>query len=182
MKILVVSCSTNPESKSRSLAQLAAQFVAETPGCEAELVDLVDYPLPFCDGGAAYGDAKAQELSVKVAEAKGYVLISPIYNFDVNAVAKNFIEMTGRQMSDKTVSLACAAGGEGSYMSLMSIANSLMLDFRCLIVPRFVYTLSKHYNDQQELVDADIKARLQQMVAVTCELAERYEPIEKKDV
>lgn len=182
MKILVVSCSTNPESRSRSLAQLASQYVTETPGCEAELVDLMDYPLPLCDGGAAYGDANVQELSAKVAEAKGYIMVAPIYTFDVNAVAKNFVELTGRQMSDKTVSFACAAGGEGSYMSLMGIANSLMLDFRCLIVPRFVYTTGKHYNDKQELVDADIKARLQQMVAVTCELAERYEPIEKKDV
>ena len=26
-----------------------------------------------------------------------------------------------------------------SYMSVMAYANSLMLDFRCVIIPRFVY-------------------------------------------
>lgn len=179
MKILVVSCSANPASKSRHLAKHALSCAQDLPGVEPELLDLVDYPLPFCDAGAAYGHENAQALSEKVAAAQGYVLAAPIYNFDINAVGKNFIEMTGRQMSDKTVSMACAAGGEGSYMSLMSIANSLMLDFRCLIVPRFVYTLGKHYNDANELVDEDIKARLRQMVATTAQLAERYEPVER---
>ena len=32
-------------------------------------------------------------------------------------------------------------------MSVMSIANSLMLDFRCVIVPRFVYAVGSAFRD-----------------------------------
>ena len=32
-------------------------------------------------------------------------------------------------------------------MSVMSIANSLMLDFRCVIVPRFVYATGSAFRD-----------------------------------
>ena len=60
-------------------------------------------------------------------------------NYDANAAAKNFIEITGQAWQNKVVGFLCAAGGEKSYMSIMSIANSLMLDFRCVIIPRFVY-------------------------------------------
>ena len=33
----------------------------------------------------------------------------------------------------------CAAGGRVSYMAVMAFANTLMLDCRCLVLPRFVY-------------------------------------------
>ena len=55
--------------------------------------------------------------------------------------------MTGRAWTGKVVGFLCAAGGRGSYMSVMSLANSLMLDFRCLIVPRFVYATGEDFND-----------------------------------
>jgi FMN reductase len=42
-------------------------------------------------------------------------------------------------LGGKTVGFLISAGGHGSYMSVMPFANSLMLDFRCWIVPRFVY-------------------------------------------
>jgi FMN reductase len=40
-------------------------------------------------------------------------------------------------MGNKVVGFLCAAGGKSSYMSVMRLANSLMLDFRCLIIPHF---------------------------------------------
>ncbi len=39
----------------------------------------------------------------------------------------------------KVIGFLCAAGSTGSYMSVMAYANSLMLDFRCVIIPRFVF-------------------------------------------
>jgi hypothetical protein len=45
------------------------------------------------------------------------------------------------------VGFLCAAGGSASYMSIMSFANSLMLDFRCLIIPRIVYATSSDFTD-----------------------------------
>ena len=59
------------------------------------------------------------------------------------------IELTGRRWSEKVVGFACAAGGHSSYMSVMSIANSLMLDFRCLINPRFVYATGNDFGNDR---------------------------------
>jgi NAD(P)H-dependent FMN reductase len=55
------------------------------------------------------------------------------------------MDLTGDAWTGKTVGLACAAGGKGSYMAPMTVANSLMLDFRCLIVPRFVYAIGEDF-------------------------------------
>jgi FMN reductase len=41
----------------------------------------------------------------------------------------------------------------------MSLANSLMLDFRCLIIPRFVYATRNDFSDDKVMTD-EIKGRV----------------------
>jgi FMN reductase len=74
------------------------------------------------------------------------------------------VELTGSAWEDKVVGFLCAAGGMGSYMSVMSFANSLMLDFRCLIIPRFVYATGDSFDDDK-LIDTKVAKRIEQVVA-----------------
>lgn len=140
MALLILSASLNPNSKSLLLARAAAAAL-EADEIDCEFLDLRTLPLPLCDGGAAYGDANVARAVEMVAAADGILIASPIYNYDVNAALKNLIELTGKAWTDKTVAFLNAAGGSSSYMSIMALANSLMLDFRCVIVPRFVYAV-----------------------------------------
>jgi len=55
----------------------------------------------------------------------------------------------------------CAAGGNSSYMAVMAYANSLMLDFRTVIIPRFVYATSDAFKNGQ-ITDKKIIARIEQ--------------------
>ena len=52
----------------------------------------------------------------------------------------------------------------GSYMSVMSFANSLMLDFRCLIIPRFVYATGDSF-DGDKITNTKVARRIEQVVA-----------------
>ena len=144
MNIVVFSCSLNPNSKSRRLAERAVARLGEG-GAEVLFVDLAQVTLPPCDGGSAYGDPAAIEIKETVKNASAALLAFPVYNYAANSTLKNMMELTGDAWTGKTVGLACAAGGTGSYMSPMSVANSLMLDFRCLIVPRFVYAIGEDF-------------------------------------
>ena len=56
----------------------------------------------------------------------------------------------------------CAAGGRNGYMSVMSLANSLMLDFRCYIIPKFVYA-TKHDFEGGKITNSDIKERIKEL-------------------
>ena len=60
------------------------------------------------------------------------------------------------------VGFICAAGGRNSYMSVMSLANSLMLDFRCHILPRYVYASKDSFSDGK-LTDPEISGRISEM-------------------
>jgi FMN reductase len=86
-------------------------------------------------------------------------MAAPVYNFYLSAAAKNLIELTGRAWTDKLVGFLCAAGGKSSYMSVMNVANSLMLDFRCLIIPRFVYADGASFQADR-ITDSDLQRRI----------------------
>lgn len=146
MKVLIFACSLNPASRSAVLAEAAERALA-ADGCSTEVVDLREVELPLCDGGSAYAAPAVGDLSGKIAEADAVLLAVPIYNYDANAAAKNLIELTGRAWTGKVVGFLCAAGGRGSFMSVMPLANSLMLDFRCLILPRFVYATGDDFEE-----------------------------------
>jgi NAD(P)H-dependent FMN reductase len=144
MSILVLSCSLHPESKSRLLAEAFAAACVEK-GAVTEFADLRNFPLPLCDGGDAYSHENVAKVTALIEAASGIVIATPIYNFDANAAVKNLVELTGSTWEGKTVAFLCAAGGQSSYMSIMGLANSLMLDFRCVIVPRFVYATNSAF-------------------------------------
>ncbi len=169
MNLLIISASLNPGSKSRLLAD-AASTVLTASGVTHEDLDLKDLPLPLCDGGAAYGDPNVAKAAEILGRADGIIVASPIYNYDVNAAFKNLVELTGKgAWEDKTVAFLNAAGGASSYMSIMAMASSLMLDFRCVIVPRFVYATPDDFADG-EISNPKIIERVAACAKATAEL------------
>jgi FMN reductase len=158
MRCLVLSCSLNPASRSRILARAAADRL-DSMAVETDFFDVQSTPLPLCDGGACYGDPAVKDLSFRVLEAQGILVATPIYNYGVNAACKNLIELTGRSWTDKVVGFLCAAGGMTSYMSVMPLASSLMLDFRCVVLPRFVYARESSFNGDT-IVDEQVAERI----------------------
>lgn len=167
-EFLVISTSLNPDSNSRKLAQAAFQALQEGHSA-TRFVDLQEYKLPFCDGDACYADPLVGELSTAISGARCVLLAVPIYNYDVSAVAKNLIELTGKSWNNKVVGFLCAAGGRSSYMSVMGFANSLMLDFRCLIIPRFVYAEGSAFSDE-EVSSPEVLQRIKDLTASALEL------------
>ena len=161
MTYLVISSSLNPQSRSRILARIAFKAL-EKMGKSIEWIDLAEYSIPLCDGNSAYENTNVKKLTDKIYHSKGILLATPIYNYDANAAAKNLIELTGKAWSNKVVGFLCAAGGKGSYMSVMSLANSLMLDFRCLIIPRFVYLTGEAF-EEGKISDLEVEDRVNEL-------------------
>ncbi|MCC9645359.1 NAD(P)H-dependent oxidoreductase [Rhodopirellula sp. JC740] len=167
---LVISSSLHPTSRSRILARSVAERL-RSQDREVEVFDLSQQVLPPCDGATAYGDENVIALAELIREADAIYVASPVYNYDVNAAIKNAVELTGKAWTGKTVALLLAAGGQGSYMSAMGLANSLMLDFRCVIVPRFVYATGESF-EGDSLADEEIARRVDTLVAETLKLSD----------
>src|ERR1044071_9799812 len=95
MKILILSCSLNPTSRSRLLGT-EAHRILHSQGTDATLLDLRNYTLPICDGEDC-DPAVLAPLRQPIHAADAILMAVPIYNYDVNAAAKNIVEHTGRQ-------------------------------------------------------------------------------------
>jgi FMN reductase len=167
--ILILSSSLNPDSNSRILGRDAHRVLAED-GHEAVRLDLRDFPLPFCDGDQSYGHPNVALVRARLDEADAILIATPIYNYDATAAIKNLIELTGEKWENKIVGFLCAAGGMSGYMSIMSLANSLMLDFRSIIVPRFVYATGEAFAGNR-IIDAEVVRRVAELARATGRLS-----------
>jgi FMN reductase len=127
-----------------------------------EFFDLQENPLPMCDGDECYDLPEVIDFRSRIDKANGIIMAIPIYNFNVSSGAKNIVELGGKKLYDKNFGFLCAAGGKNSYMSVMGLANSLMIDYRCYIIPKFVYALKKDF-DETKVIDADIKERIEEL-------------------
>jgi FMN reductase len=158
---VVVSASLREASLSRALANELLAYYRESR-LNSQLLDLRQVELPFCDSDASYGHPNVEASQSLLNSARVIIVATPIYNFDVNAVAKNLVELTGDAWENKVVGFLCAAGGSSSYMSVMGLANSLMLDFRSVIIPRFVYATRHDFVDGLHLRD-EVRARVHEL-------------------
>ena len=155
--VTIIATSLNADSKSQELARI---FQKQLGGVSSDLVDLRELDLPFAGTNEGWSSADTAKLKETVERASHVVFAVPIYCYDVNAAAKNVIELIGRSFTKKVVGFICSAGGDSSYMSVMGFANHLMLDFRSVIAPRFVYA-----NPQSWDSDGNLKEEIQQRVA-----------------
>lgn len=167
--VLVVSCSLRAASRSRVLAR-TAEAALRKQGAAADLVDLRDADLPLCDGADCYEHPAVAPLTRRIETADAVLVASPVYNYDVNAAAKNLVELTGSAWSEKPVGFLCTAGGRRSYMAPVGLAGSLMLDFRSLIVPRFVYAVKEDFAEHGG-VSGPLQERIEQLAGAAVDLA-----------
>jgi NAD(P)H-dependent FMN reductase len=169
---LVVSGSLRSKSRSRAMALFLTDCY-QSEGIAAQMIDLRGMPLPFCDGESAYDHQSVPALSKVISAARVVVIATPIYNFDASAALKNLIELTGESWENKIVGFLCAAGGSMSYMSVMSFANSLMLDFRCLIIPRIVYATNADFTDGH-LSSPVVRERVRELAVASTRIRNSY--------
>eukprot|EP01047_Picozoa_sp_COSAG01_P113921 COSAG01_NODE_42612_length_438_cov_0.887906_2_plen_94_part_01 len=93
--MLIISSSLNLKSKSLLMAEHARSLYLALCS-DITFIDLKDYDLPLCDGGACYGHKSVQVLQEKIVQADGVLIATPVYNYDVNSALKALLECTGK--------------------------------------------------------------------------------------
>ena len=164
--LLIVSTSLNPVSKSRRLAEIARES-ALCRGLEVDLIDLQVFPLPLCDGAAAYSHPNVALIQEKVKKAHAVIIAAPIYNFTVGASCKNFIELLGNELKGKVASIMTSSGSIVSYLAPSSLILSLLLDLRCHIVPQIVMADASSFDNEGALTNPEMKERIGKLVEAT---------------
>ncbi|MBI4567665.1 MAG: NAD(P)H-dependent oxidoreductase [Planctomycetes bacterium] len=171
-RILIISSSLNPASHSRVLCRAAEETLRER-GVPVEFIDLAQNPIPVYNDfdGHDPGPAVAS-LRAAAERAQGFLLGIPVYIFGTPSPLKAAVEFIGKRFEGKVVGGLAAAGGTRSYMSVMDVAKSLQLDFRCLWVPRYAYGTHDQFADGR-IQNDELLARVRETALQTAALAAR---------
>lgn len=171
----VISCSLDPASSSRRLAEQSAALLRAN-GHRSEVIDLAAASLPAFDNDTVFDSDAFGALHSVIRESDGVVLAFPIYNWAPSSTVKSLIEATGatgdgRRAAwfDKVVTFVCAAGLPHSYMATGALAQSLMLDFKCVVNPYAAYFSERDWD--ADALAPDRAARLEKTMTVHGELA-----------
>lgn len=171
---VVVSTALKPGSKTRTAADtIAARLAAE--GLSIDLIDLATEPLPGCDGFTCYQDERVHVMTRRVRAADLIAVCFPVYNYQPNAAAKNFVELTNDAWKDKVVTFVANAGGDRSFLAPLPLANALMVDHRCVIVPQFLYLPPAAFDAAGKVVLDGLTAEVfDQQIAAAIRLARAW--------
>lgn len=175
LNLPVVSCSLDPASVSRRLADRAAERL-RSAGHRGGVIDLVDAGLGAFDNDRVFGTRAFEELHRAISDADGVVLAFPIYNWAPSSTVKALVEATGATGNgrraawfDKVVTFVCAAGLPHSTMATGALAQSLMLDFKCVVNPYTAYFSERDWEGEQ--LRPDRSERMDKTMDVHVELA-----------
>lgn len=118
LKIAVILGSTRKIRRGERVAKWLMPQLEKTGGATFELLDLLDYPLPFYDEDNSpegldhpYSDPIAAKWAAKIAEADGFIFIVSEYNHGPTAVLKNAIDYVYREWNKKPAAFISYAPG-----------------------------------------------------------------------
>lgn len=122
MKIAVILGSIREVRRGARVAKWFMSQLAKREGVEFELLDLIDYPLPFFNEANSpqglkgnYTNEIGKKWAAKIGEADAFIMICPEYNHGTSAVLKNALDWVYKEWNRKPVAFVSystnAAGG-----------------------------------------------------------------------
>ena len=164
VKIVGIGGSLRSESSSYQALNLAIARV-QALGASAQILDLRQMQLPFCDGGDEYPEyPDVNQLRETVAEADGLILATPEYHGGVSGVLKNALDlMSFEQLSGKVTGLISVLGGQSNSNAL----NELRINMRWVhawVIPEQIAIGQswKAFSEDGKLLDEKLSQRFDQ--------------------
>lgn len=172
-KIHVILASIREGRAGEKVAKWFMDTVAGFEGADLELVDLRDYPLPmFADAespSSRQGRHKLPEVQRwidKVAEADGYIILTPEYNHGYSSALKNALDYPYKEWNGKAIGFVGyggSAGGARAVEQLRQVAGELqMYDVRPQVTITIVWTA---FDEQGKLKNSEMHDKNAHMVA-----------------
>jgi NAD(P)H-dependent FMN reductase len=166
MKLQIIVGSTRPDRVSDKLAVWVANEAKRLTNTEVEVVDLLNYELPFLDEAISpqYNpnrspNVEAQRWLTRLDGADAYVLVTPEYNRSTSGVLKNALDYIDFQFTKKPIALV----GHGSSGGAQAVAHlrGIISGLQAISIPSAVYFVGRvgeMIDSEGNLVDQAIAA------------------------
>ena len=174
IKIQVIIGSTRQNRFGDKPAKWIMEELKKKENFKAELIDLRDYQLPFFNEPMSpatskgnYTNEAAKKWAQKVAEADGYIMVTPEYNHGYSAVLKNALDYVYAEWNNKPVAFVAygSMGGARAVEQLRGVAVELqMAQIRAAVhIPAFWTLLDGKGNLKTETLQKAADTMFQQL-------------------
>ncbi len=134
VKIQIITGSTRPSRLNTQVAEWIYEIANEHNDIEVELVDLADYNLPLLDESVPpsmgkYSKDHTKKWAAKIAEADGFIFVTPEYNHSTSGALKNAIDFIYAEWNNKAAGFVSygSAGGVRAVEHLRGIAAEIQV-------------------------------------------------------
>src|ERR1039457_1349845 len=164
VRVVGICGSLRKDSHTRMALQVALRG-AEEAGAEAQLIDLRDYQLVFCDGGDRGGELPkdVERLCDEVRHAQGILLATPEYHGGSSGVLKNALDLMGfDEFEGKMIGLVGVSGVNMGAFGALSALRSVGRALHAWVVPEqaAIANVEEVFDDKGNCKDEGIERRL----------------------
>ena len=140
MKLQIIVGSIRENRVTPRLAAWVANEAKKLPETTVEVVDLLEYDLPFFNEPISprfnpdrHPDAKVVKWITKLAEADAYVFVTPEYNHSITGALKNALDFVTWELLKKPA----AAVGHGTVGGARAIVDlkEILSESRAVVIP-----------------------------------------------
>jgi NAD(P)H-dependent FMN reductase len=162
-KILIIQTSLNPNGNTQKLAKFALNQLKLDNIYKVEYLNLMNSEIELCTGDKLEEYTKeTQELYKYIESFDGYILASPIYNYAISGVCKNFLDIHTKAMENKYLGFIQTAGSMHHAKSPHNALKDNLSYFKVNLLevsPRATYKSFKG----DELIDETFKSEFEKM-------------------
>jgi NAD(P)H-dependent FMN reductase len=143
-KVQIIVGSSRPQRNADRVVPWVVERAEEHPGLEVELLDLRDWELPMFEEQSAifhespipeFASAIVEEWNYKIAEADGYIFITPEYNHSIPAVLKNAIDSVFESFALRNKPAAFVGYSRGMAAGIRAVEQLAMIAIETELIP-----------------------------------------------
>lgn len=122
IKIQIILGSTREGRQGEKVARWIFELAKTRKDFEVELIDLLDWTMPFLNNPkppiTGEYDAETKKWARKISEGDGYVIVTPEYNHGYPAVLKNALDYLYEEWNNKPVAFVSYGGSAGGVRAV----------------------------------------------------------------
>jgi azobenzene reductase len=173
MKIMVIAGSPTAESRTRGIAQYAAEVLREM-NVEVLYFDVGIDRLPLFSGDATSAENETvKKLADYAEQADGFFVTSPEYHSGMSGALKNALDfLGGKYFKNKPSAIAVAAGGGKGGINALANLRTVLRGIYSLVIPDQYVADPVNFDEGNVLVDELAQTRVRELATQLKELTE----------
>ena len=170
-KIVIISGSPRKNGKTQVLMKFVSEHLKEN-NSDVKFINLAEGGIDYYTGDGNHNETTKQAIK-DITEADVWLVGTPIYNSFFSSALKNLFEYIDyRKTEGKTAGLIVLASGNIGFTNVQTLLTQLMSYFKVITNPKAVFVTTDTI-ENGEIVNDDVKTRLQTLIDQTLDLATR---------